>query len=168
MSENKTPVAVTAIDELFRSRQTLWAIQKLLYGLEEFVEVRGSDAEADAALKEMSAKHDLFVEWMTPIEGDRGPLAVIKNVLREHPELWRAAMPEEVCVVPRKLLKTVCDAIPPSVGLSDASYIRPEMLEAHGNAIIDGYAGAQRHHREMNEREEGRAMTSRLRELFAP
>lgn len=167
MSEQAKPVAVTAIDELFRSRRTLWAIQKLLYGLEEFVEVRGSDAEADAALKDMTAKHDLFVEWMTPVEGERGPLAVIKNVLREHPELWVAAMPEEVCIVPRALLKTVCDAVPLLPGLGDASYIRPEMLETHGNAIVDGYAGAQRHYREMNEREEDRQMAVRLRELFS-
>lgn len=64
---DKTQVTVTAIDELFRTRQTLWAIQKLLYGLEDFVEVRGVDEASDAALKEMSAKHDLHVEWMTPL-----------------------------------------------------------------------------------------------------
>ena len=39
--------------------------------------------------------------------------------------------------------------------------------QAHAASIVDGYANAQRHYREMNEREEDRQTAVRLRELFS-
>jgi len=89
--EPLTAVAIMADQSRHRLRA---ALDHLLYRLKAFVEVR--PMMEDDRLPE----HD--VVWVDYIE--RGPAKTILDANKAHPELWRDALPEDVVIVPRKML----------------------------------------------------------------
>ena len=82
------------------------------------------------------------VVWMTEI-GPRGPDGTILDAIKMHPELWAHALPEDCCIVPRKLLEKYLSA--------DAV----EALAGYGAHAVDNQAARLRYEAEELERRNG-------------
>jgi hypothetical protein len=92
-----TPITATQIMADQSRHRLRAALDHLLYRLKDFIEVR--PMMEDDKLPE----HD--VVWVDYHE--RGPAKTILDANKAHPELWRDALPEEVVIVPRKMLAQV-------------------------------------------------------------
>jgi hypothetical protein len=73
------------------------AMDKLLHNLRDWVQVY-TRREDDKMLE-----HD--VVWVTGISGEGGPGQVVLDAIKQAPELWTHAIPEECCIVPRRMLE---------------------------------------------------------------
>lgn len=89
-------------------------------------------ARTEAGQKDLP---ELDMVWVTGVDG--GPEVVLQGAIRSHPELWAAAIPDECCIVPREVLRTL-------IG-SDAA----DGLAMHGAAMVENYATRFRHEAEM-------------------
>lgn len=111
------------------------AIDYTLHRLRKFM--RAYPREIAAKMPE----HD--VVWVTALHPHGGPDQAILEANKSFPELWSDAIPETVCIVPRKYLS--------AFGISD-EMIRH--LSDHGENIIAAHAG--QHEYEVLERERER------------
>lgn len=79
-----------------RNSELIASMNKLLHQLRNYVKAYPS------SLDDSMPEHDIF--WIEEASGN-GPAKTILDAIRCHPILWTAALPEEVCVVPRSTLK---------------------------------------------------------------
>ena len=86
--------AKTATQQYESTREVRYAMDRLLYALKEFVRVYPVD-EADKL-----PEHD--VRFATGI--GKGPETVIVDAIKQNPELWLHALPDDVCIVPKSVL----------------------------------------------------------------
>lgn len=105
------------------------ALYSLLSDLKDFVEV------VPRCEQERMPEHAIV--WMTGINSGPGP--AIESAIKSHPELWLHALPEDVCIVPRRALK--------QIGITDDA---AEFFKADGAARVAAHAA--RYLYEMQER----------------
>jgi hypothetical protein len=87
----------TGILEAHSRSQLRHAVQRLLHRLKPFVRVYPK------TMDDKMPDHD--IAWVTGVDG--GPEQTIADALICTPELWAAALPKEVCIVPREALSSV-------------------------------------------------------------
>lgn len=127
-----TPLTATRILEEERSSRLKATIHHMLYKLRDFVDV--FTADPDAKLPE----HD--VVWVTHVSRG-GPETVIRDAILSCPAMWLEALPEDVVIVPRRMLE--------QVGLS-ADVI--DALSGYGTCMVDTQAAMHEHTLESRER----------------
>ena len=116
----------------------------LLDELREHIRVVGISREAH------ERADDYMAEWVESVT-EGGPILTVIHAMRERPILWRDAIPEELVLVPRKLLQMVIDCVPISPTLSILGAPTVESLEYAGNLLMEqitSVRSAQREERE--------------------
>lgn len=107
----------TAIKEAQDKHRLGHVVARLLDNLLQFV--RAYPMTVDGEMPE----HDLV--WVEGIEKD-GPGQTILDAIKANHELWRGALPPEVCIVPRKALEQLglsADIIDHLVDMGDYSVV---------------------------------------------
>ena len=112
--------------------QLRFAMNRLLHNLRKYIHVYAMRPNI-----EMPEHNPVWIRDM-----DRGPENEILDAIKANPELWRNAVPEECCIVPRKTL--VGFGVTPN---------HIEHLEAIGASIIDARAHHLRYEAEQKERQ---------------
>lgn len=125
MSETAT---MAAIDE--SRRRFGWALQRLLHALKPFMRAYAKTPEDQGRADEL----ELDLVWVTDLDG--GPGQAVLDALRANPELWSKALPEEVCIVPRRAIEKIAGQ-----SLSDH-------LRVAGESIIATHAAMHRLNKE--------------------
>lgn len=82
---------------------------------------------------------ELDMVWVTDIYA--GPDKVVLDAIKESPEMWGAAVPDECCIVPRDMLKRAVQ-----------SDMVCEALVHHGRNMVEAAAAKARYEREERER----------------
>lgn len=119
--------AATAIAIREKHRRLEVAVHRLLRKLKRFVEVFPM-MEGDKL-----PEHD--VVWIEYPDG--GPGSAIVDANKSHPDLWRAAIPTDVVIVPREMLARA--------GLQDDVV---EAMERYGSDIVETQAARFLHNQD--------------------
>lgn len=98
MSEKYSDVTATQIMEARRDHARDGAMARLLHDLKEFMRAYPRNEQAEMP------DHDLV--WVDHIL-TCGAAKTIIDAINAHPELWADAIPEDVVIVPRALLKKI-------------------------------------------------------------
>ena len=129
--------------ESYRRSAMAAAMHRLLHKLKDFVRIYGRTPEDEVKMP------DYDVAWVAGVRDGEGPDAAILEALKATPAIWVQALPEEVCIVPRKQLQVICQNV-------DIA----EMLASEGMMIVESRAA--KHLYEMEERERAqRSLQSR-------
>jgi hypothetical protein len=91
----ETTTATATMEAQTRKRHG-YAIERLLHRLRRFVRVYPMKVD------DVMPEHDLV--WVEELSG-ASPGKAILDALKANPELWRDALPPEVCIVSRKALE---------------------------------------------------------------
>jgi molybdopterin-guanine dinucleotide biosynthesis protein A len=158
MTDQKAPTAVQIAARSFDDQRTQAAIQRLLYALEEFIGLRGMTPEADEQVAKLDAAKDIALIWMTPANGEGGPLQALHCALLEAPELWTRFIPKEVCLVPRQYIQALADSTLHTAPI--------ENMETVAGDILARYAHAAQKIREDREHREDRRALDALVALY--
>lgn len=118
--------AATAIMEAQDTRRLDYAMKRLLNRLRRFM--AAYPREMDKPMPD----HDLV--WMERLNGD-GPARVILDAIKSHPDLWRDALPPDVCIVPRKALEQTAGLSPEVV----------DYLAGMGENMVAAHAARHEH-----------------------
>lgn len=86
----------TAIIESQTKRRYRFIVDRLLHRLRKFM------SAYPRAVSDKMPEHDLV--WVEMVNGE-SPGKTILDAIKAHPELWRDALPAEVCIVPRSTLE---------------------------------------------------------------
>lgn len=116
-----------------RTRVREASMARLLHELRDFM--RAYPREVDVKVL------DLDLVWVSGI-GDGGPEKAILDAINANPELWADALPEDVVIVPRRLLKS-------TTALDDSMI---DALNHHGMDMVLRKACVLRHAKEEAER----------------
>jgi len=92
MSETKTATMASQEDRHLRA-----AMHRLLHRLRRFVAVY------PMKMDDKMPEHDLV--WVAGVGDGESPEREILDAIKSNPVLWQHALPEEVCLVPRKSLE---------------------------------------------------------------
>lgn len=121
----REPVTVTAVMSALRGAHRQHALDHFMHRLKRWARAY--------ALTPDTEMPDHKIEWMTEL-GD-GPVRVIDEAMREFPALWLSALPDDVCIVPKRQLARL-------VGGPAAEY-----LSGIGVNIVESYAAQMAHDR---------------------
>ena len=103
-----------------------FAMDRLLHGLKKYIRIYAMRPGV-----EMPEHEPVWVCDM-----DYGPEKVILDAIKANPELWREALPETVCIVPRALLQKYVGSV------------FTEALEGYGKLAVDNHAARMREQNE--------------------
>lgn len=86
----------TEIMEAQTARRHGYIMDRLLHRLRKFM------ASYPRTVTDQMPDHDLI--WIEKVSGE-SPGKLILDTIKSHPELWREALPPDVCIVSRKALE---------------------------------------------------------------
>lgn len=118
----------TAISEDQSRHRLAAAIYRLLHDLRPFIRAYAATEEEQKNLPELK------IDFVGGVGDDAG--STILRAIKSHPAMWKGAIPDECCIVPRKVLVD-------QVGTDVADY-----MARHGAALVENYAARSLHARE--------------------
>lgn len=147
----------TAVLKAMRDRRDDWSWHWLLDRLRDYVTLRGMRPEDEERLKGV---------YVDPVfhrdpRGEVGPDVDIMTMFRENASLWLQVTPagEHVVTVPRELLQSVLDCLPPN---GDLASMQLSVMEDMGKVLLERAASMSRAVREDHERHQGEQLREKM------